>query len=60
MTLRRTFSEITDRFVTYSEAQQTTDGVVSRATLEVEIIQEGNVATLQNVPRISLVSGLLV
>jgi hypothetical protein len=60
VTLRRNFSGITARFVSYSEAQQTTDGVVSRAALEVEIIQEGNVATLLSVPRISLVSGLLV
>jgi hypothetical protein len=58
--LRRTFSGITARFVSYSEAQQALDGVISRAALEVEIIQEGNVATLQQAPKISLITGLLV
>lgn len=45
-TLRRTVTGITDRFYVYVEADQTSDGVGNREALTFEIIQEGDVDTL--------------
>lgn len=52
-TVRRTITGHTARFLVYTEAQQTTDGVVSRANLTYEVIQEGDLNTMDTSVRYS-------